>query len=484
MMRTSRFGIAGLATLLSIGCSAASSSDSDDENLTKATATPIEHVVLIVQENHTFDAYFGKYCKAETDSNPNCHDGPECCEAAPGRIWSAHYAPIWPEPLNDEFNVLGDREHSSECEYYEMHCSDADYGSIDATAPHADSGGTCKMDRYVDWSVLANGLCGRIGNFAVSPPESVATYHSFARQGAIGDNYFQPIIGQTSSNDMFLARAQFEFKDNGIFPDRAGADCQISALPNKPKKGVFKGKTTIADLLIQKNPKRGFGYYHVGYDAARAAGSQCATPVEADCPALLRQTKLTSVACLYDPSDDPFKYYEQFGDDSPYIHDYDRLAKDVAAKALPNVVYVKAPTAMNEHPAFGTLTRGQEFIQRTVDTIMKSPYANNTLVLITWDEGGGYYDHKSPPIASDGRRMGTRVPIIALGKFARKSPNGYVSHVQMEHSSILKFLEWNFLEKQTGQLGGRDGTVNNIGSLIDPELTVPDGDETLRKTAE
>ncbi len=386
---------------------------------------------------------------------------------------SAHYLPIWPEPLTDDFNVALDRIHSSECEYFEMHCSDASYGAVDATSPHIDDGQTCKMDRYVDWGLWRHDLCGRIGNFAVAPPSSVATYHDYARKGALGDNYFQPVIGQTSSNDMFFARAQFEFKDNGIFPDRAGSDCQISALPDKPQKGLYKGKTTIADLLVDKDPARGFGYYHVGYAAAKAAGSKCADVVPQDCPALLQKTSLTKVACLYDPSDDPFKYYEQFGDDSPYIHDYDELARDVAAKKLPSVVYVKATTAMDEHPAFGTLTRGQAFVKKTVDTVLGSDYANDTLVLITWDEGGGFYDHVAPPQAPDGRRYGTRVPILALGKFARTN---YVSHVQMEHSSILKFIEWNFLGRETGQLGGRDKAVKNLGSLIDPALGVPDGD--------
>jgi len=479
-MLSPRVGLAlVLGAALTVACGASPADDGEEaggEAVTN-TETPIKHVVLIVQENHTFDAYFGKYCTAKTDSNPTCHDGPGCCEAAPGHIWSAHYLPFLPEPLDDKFNVAGDRVHSSECEYFEMNCSDADYGAVDATASHVDGGGKCKMDRYVDASLWQHGLCGRIGNFAVAPPSAVATYHDYARQGAIGDNYFQPIIGQTSSNDMFLARAQFEFKDNGIFPDRAGSDCQIGSLPDKPKKGIYSGKTTIADLLVENNRQGGFGYYHVGYDAARAAGSGCAEVVPEDCPAILAATNLTKVACLYDPSDDPFKYYEQFGDDSPYIHDYNQLASDVAAKKLPDVVYVKATTAMDEHPAFGTLSRGQAFVKKTVDTILGSSYADDTLVLITWDEGGGFFDHKSPPVAPDGRRYGTRVPIIALGKFARKAGNGYVSHVQMEHSSILKFLEWNFLGRQTGQLAGRDQSVHNIGSLLDPSLGVPDGEE-------
>ena len=56
----------------------------------------------------------------------------------------------------------------------------------------------------------------------------------------------------------------------------------------------------------------------------------------------------------------------------------------------------------------------------------------------------------------------------AVGRFARQN---YVSHVTMEHSSIVKFIEWNWLGMETGLLGGRDGVVHNIGSLLDPAMT-------------
>jgi len=74
----------------------------------------------------------------------------------------------------------------------------------------------------------------------------------------------------------------------------------------------------------------------------------------------------------------------------------------------------------------------------------------------------------------DNQPYGTRIPLLAIGRFAQK---GTVSHVQMEHSSIVKFLEWNYLGGKTGQLGARDTVVNNIGSLLDPTQTgtmVPD----------
>ncbi|HEX8794381.1 MAG TPA: alkaline phosphatase family protein, partial [Polyangiaceae bacterium] len=96
-----------------------------------------------------------------------------------------------------------------------------------------------------------------------------------------------------------------------------------------------------------------------------------------------------------------------------------------------------------------------------------------TLVLLTYDEGGGFFDHVAPPPTSsvDNEPYGTRVPTIAIGPFARA---GTISHVVMEHSSIVKFIEYNWLKGKTGQLGGRDAQVANIGSLLDPKAGVPE----------
>lgn len=138
---------------------------------------------------------------------------------------------------------------------------------------------------------------------------------------------------------------------------------------------------------------------------------------------------------------------------------------------MPTFSYVKGVSYHTEHPNFGnTITLGEAFVKKVNDLILSTAYAEDTLVLVAWDEGGGFFDHVAPPPTSaiDNEPYGTRVPLLALGKFARKN---YVSHVEMEHSSIVKFLEYYFLDQQTGQLGARDAVVNNLGSLLDPTKT-------------
>jgi phospholipase C len=177
-------------------------------------------------------------------------------------------------------------------------------------------------------------------------------------------------------------------------------------------------------------------------------------------------------ACRYDASDIPFAYYAQFADSS-HIVDYAQLAQDVAGNALPSFAYVKAVTTRNEHPNVSTISDGVAFVEGVIQTIEQSPYASSTLILVTWDEGGGFFDHVAPPpsIDTDDANApvpyGTRVPLLAIGPFARK---GAISHVTMEHSSIVRFLEYNFVGP-VGQLGYNDAKVHNIGSLLDPNAT-------------
>jgi phospholipase C len=230
----------------------------------------------------------------------------------------------------------------------------------------------------------------------------------------------------------------------------------------------YSGKT-IADLL--KTAGKTVAWYGEGFAKMKAAGTGCpAAPL--DCPA-----HNPIYPCVFDPGDIPFAYYPQFVSDVSFVRDFTELAKDLESGTLPDVAYVKGLGYHTEHPGTGTtISAGTTFVTGVVDAIQASCYKDDTLVLVTWDEGGGFFDHVAPPPDStvDGQPYGTRVPLLAIGRFAKK---GTVSHVTMEHSSIVKFLEWNFLGGQTGQLGARDAVVNDIGSLLDPAevgATIPD----------
>jgi phospholipase C len=394
-------------------------------------ASRIKHLVVVIQENTSFDVEFAHYCKAKPGSNPTCDDGPNCCETGPAVDAGSGDAPVL---LTDAAHAAFDPNHTQACELADM------------------DGG--KMDAYV-----TNATCGNVKNFAYYDPAVSKPYYDLAASGAIADHWFQPVAGQSSSNDMYFARANFVFLDNSAEPDSIGAEC-----PERTNLNHYSD-TTIGDLLADANVP--WAFYIEGYQAMKAAVAKgtCPAPDPA-CP-----LGLAIYPCVYDPGDIPFQYYPRFRDDPEYMRDFSALASDLQSGSLPAVSFVKALGFKTEHPGYGTtISAGVKFVTDLVNTIESSSYANSTLILITYDESGGFSDHVKPPPKSpvDDEPYGPRVPLIAVGPFARKD---YVSHVVLEHSSIVKFIEWNWLDEKTGQLGTRDAVVNDIGSLLDTTQT-------------
>ena len=385
----------------------------------------------MIQENHTFDNYFGRYCTAPTGSAPTCTTGPACCEAGPATDPSG----ASPVVLDDTENGNYDPDHTQACELMEA----------DGSA----------MDRYVTGA----GSCSDPRNFAYADQTVIQPYWKLAGSGAIADRYFQPVSGQSSSNDMYLARAQFVFLDNAYKPNAIGQQCSLIAQAME-----FQGPT-IADLLTKAGVS--WGFYAEGYDAMVTARKQNKCPkAPSDCA-----FGIGLYPCDYDPSDVPFDYYSNLTDNSKVLHDYTQLQKDLSDITLPQVVYVKGLGYHTEHPGqYTRISDGETFVGDVIDAVTASQYAPDTLILVTWDEGGGFFDHIAPPGlgAVDGKPYGTRVPLLAIGPFAAKNT---VSHVQLEHSSIVELIEWNWLGKQTGQLAGRDTAAANLGSLLDATAT-------------
>jgi phospholipase C len=183
----------------------------------------------------------------------------------------------------------------------------------------------------------------------------------------------------------------------------------------------------------------------------------------------------------YDPSDNPMQYYPRFRDKPGYNRDFTAFAADLKAGTLPAVSFIKAQGIRSEHGGVA-ITPGANFVKAAMDAVLGTPaYKDNTLVLVTFDESGGYYDHVRPPGSSpvDGKTYGPRLPLLAIGPFARVNT---ISHVQLEHASIIRFIEWNWLGGRTGQLHTRDATANNLGSLLDSTRTgtpVPEDDASV-----
>ncbi len=129
---------------------------------------------------------------------------------------------------------------------------------------------------------------------------------------------------------------------------------------------------------------------------------------------------------------------------------------NVAQGKLAGVAWV-TPTCQNsDHAACGSAT-GPQWAAGVVNAIGESPFWNSTAIFVMWDEWGGWYDHVPPPhLDFDG--LGFRVPLLVISPFANR---GYVSHVQYEHGSLLRFIEDRF---GLAQMAASDQRANSPAS--------------------
>jgi phospholipase C len=172
---------------------------------------------------------------------------------------------------------------------------------------------------------------------------------------------------------------------------------------------------------------------------------------------------------------------------------FSQFLADAAAGTLPNVAYIDprfedegSGTSGDDHP-HADIRNGEVFLNQIYDALRQSPNWSKTVLVINYDEWGGFYDHVLPPLApiptasaaagdTDGR-LGFRVPCLVISPYARRN---FIAHGQYDHTSILKMIEWRF---GLPPLSVRDGTANNLAEVLDfsaasstaPVFNVPGG---------
>jgi phospholipase C len=161
--------------------------------------------------------------------------------------------------------------------------------------------------------------------------------------------------------------------------------------------------------------------------------------------------------------------YNGLGNDIPKMQPFQQFFADAKAGVLPPVVYIDPAFDVNDdHPPIHPI-HGQELIASVYNALATSPQWKNCLLLITYDENGGFFDHVSPPQTVDQRadqgfnQLGFRVPAIVAGPYVKQS---YVSSVQYEHCSALRELEAAFGLEPINQ---RTMTANDLSDFIDTE---------------
>jgi len=418
----------------------------------------INHVVVIYQENWSFDGLYGKFPGANGLTNG---------AATASQVDKAGkpYDKL-PQPLNTTFSpAVPDPRFPA----------DLPVAPFDATTfvgPNQLTGDLVHrfyqeqyqidnglMDRFVSWSDAA----GLVMSYydASTMPEG-----KLAQQYTMLDNFFHGAFGGSFLNAQYLicacapswpdapasVTAQVDpsgmmTKDGQVTPD--GYVVNTAFTVNSPHPSNITDQSllvpeqtgpTIGDRLSDRGVP--WAWYSAGWTTAAAGHPDP----------------------LFQFHHQAFAYYANYADDTPgrteHLRDEQDFYADIANGQLPAVSFVKPLGANNEHPGYATLLTGQQHVAELVSTIQNSQYWADTAIVITYDENGGRWDHVAPP-AFDRWGPGTRVPAIIISPFAKKS---FVDHTPYDTSAILKLIEerWS-LEP----LGDRDAHSGDLLTAFD-----------------
>ncbi len=159
----------------------------------------------------------------------------------------------------------------------------------------------------------------------------------------------------------------------------------------------------------------------------------------------------------------PFIYYANYADGTPakalHLKDETHFIAEADSGTLPAVSFVKPIGEDNEHPGYANVLISEEHTIQLLEHIQNGPQAAHTVVFITYDEHGGFWDHVAPPV-EDKWGPGSRVPMIIVSPYAKK---GFVDKTQYETVSILAFIEKRYGLKA---LSTRDAAANPFSNAF------------------
>jgi len=145
-----------------------------------------------------------------------------------------------------------------------------------------------------------------------------------------------------------------------------------------------------------------------------------------------------------------------------HLKDEADFLKAIDAGTLPRVVFYKPYGADNEHPGYADVLTGDQHAAALIRSIQASPAWKDNVIVVTYDENGGTWNHVAPPEV-DKWGPGTRVPAIIVPPFAKR---GYVDHTFYDTTSVLKLIETRF---QLAPLTSRDAQANDLTNTLQLE---------------
>jgi phospholipase C len=419
--------------------------------------TPIKHVVFLIKENRTFDNYFGTYGHgsdgATVGKTAKCHGNPkDCTDPGPN-------VPLKPG--------------------YDMQPHDITHGF--ASGLYAINGGKMNGYNYIGEGSDLTGYTTLSRDCKISPAQDadavkqgsgcIPAYWSYADHYVLADHFFTSMYGPTFPEHLYTVAADsYEIVDNKSDTGGEANYCDDPAertpafrqdLSSSDKQHIMGLEehigTEVPDQLV-----RIFGPYT--HDIATCV----------DIPALPDRLEKAGISWSYYSEVNHWQNALQaidhiwHGPLRKKDRDPTEFYADIKAHKLPAVSWLVPPEPYNEHPSNGNISicAGENWTVQHINMIMQSDYWRDTMIVVVWDDFGGFYDHVLPP-HYDIMGLGPRTPALIISPYTKigDSPDGgYVDHTDYEFSSVLSFVEHNWGLKPLTQ---RDKQADPLSGALD-----------------
>jgi phospholipase C len=426
MRRTSRGCAALVAGLVLPGCLGGGISTPGGTTPASATGIhKIQHVVIVMQENRSFDEYFGTFPGA--DGLPTQNGQFTTCVPDPrGGCQKPFHDP---DPVN----------------------AGGPHGQANATAD-IDGG---KMDGFVAQALTARHACADPNDPACSNGQKVdvmgwkdardiPNYWSYAQSFVLQDRMFEPNASWSLPEHLFLV-SEWSAKCASASDPNSCVDALQNPnnpqTPARPKKAASPDAgQPVSSLYAWTDVTWLLNKQHVSWKYYVAPGT------EPDCEDASQQTCVQKKQNAGTPGIwNPLPWFTDVKQDKQLgnIQDMSHFTADARSGQLPAVSWIVPNSKNSEHPPASTST-GQAYVTDLVNAVMRSPNWGSTAIFLSWDDWGGFYDHVRPP-SVDQNGYGLRVPGIVISPYARQ---GFVDHQTLSHDAYVKFIEDDFLSGQ------------------------------------
>ncbi len=482
-----------------------------------ATATPIQNIVVIFQENVSFDHYFGTYPNA---TNPS---GEPAFTAAPGTPTVNGLSQILLTNNPNKFNVANGAGASNPFRLDRTEAATSDQNhAYEAEQLAFDSG---LMDAFPDATGTAGPPPGT--SFPVGTKGLVMGYYdgntvtalwNYAQRFAMSDNHYGTTFGPSTPGAINLISGQtngvtevlnpsgsFEVSDgSGGLTVINDADPVGDVCSTPTRNQVQMAGKNVGDLLNAAGIS--WGAFMGGFDLA-TTNSNGTTGCKRS-----SNSTVTGTTADYIPHHAWFQYYastanptharpasvSEVGHSGPANHEYDinDFFAAVQAGNMPAVSFLKAIAIQDGHAGYSDPLDEQAWLVNTINLLQKTKEWKNMAIIITWDDSDGWYDHQMSPIVNQststldgltgsgacgtgvgalpGTASGTthaqgrcgfgpRIPLMVISPWAKQN---FVDHSTANFASILRFIEDNWTSGQRIQ-GSFDSLSNSISSMFD-----------------